>query len=160
LQRHRHELRWQPYGHRLRPAELCLQQRHQCHRQRHPPGPRIRDGQLRHQNTTLSNNATSGIFYLPPAGSTAAANGVIDHVVVNVGTSGMTFFTSATNGATVIAVSNSIASNTFQGIGADGTQQLSFDNVSATGNNYGIAVVGTLSVLLNRSVVTGNVTGI
>jgi hypothetical protein len=63
-------------------------------------------------NTIVAHNGNVGLIYVPPSGSTATANGVIDHVVaannafgigINIAQNG--------GGSTTVAISNSIASN-------------------------------------------------
>ena len=62
-------------------------------------------------NTTASNNGYAGVSYVPPSGS-AAAIGVIDHVVTtNNGSAGIQIQTTFGGGLTSVAISNSIASN-------------------------------------------------
>jgi hypothetical protein len=136
-------------------------------------------------NTTASNNGFSGIRYVTPSGSTATANGVIDHVVTaaNAGVPGIGINTSAGGGTTNVAISNSIASNNANtgiyianmsaaltvsinnttvtsnqyGINIDGSAAVTIDNTTVTGNsNDGIAANGTPTVLLGRSMITAN----
>jgi hypothetical protein len=115
-------------------------------------------------NTTLSNNAASGVSYFPEAGGTVT-NGLIDHVIAQANGNGISVATGL-GGATVINVSNSIASNNravgiFVDNAAGPSLKVSIDNVNANGNNlYGVSVANTAIVLLNRSVVTGNATGV
>jgi hypothetical protein len=114
-------------------------------------------------NTTLSNNAANGIYYFPVAGPTVTS-GLIDHVIAQANGSGINVRTGL-GGATVINVSNSIASNNVaMGIlvdnGGGPSLKVSIDNVNANGNNLGVNVANTAIVLLNRSVVTGNATGV
>jgi hypothetical protein len=116
-------------------------------------------------NTVVSNNGLYGIYYFPPSG-TPSANGVIDHVVAtnnNVGIEVSAINTSG--GSTKVAISNSIASNGFDGIdivGGAGSITASIDNAGVSANdNFG--VFGRFSnntVLLGRSVIIGNGTGV
>jgi hypothetical protein len=115
-------------------------------------------------NTTAVNNGFIGINYYTRGGS-PSAYGVIDHVVTNANFDGMnvnTFISSG--GTTVVAVSNSTASNNSSvGIYVNNgpTTKVTIDNVSITGNDQGIvAFGGTVNVLLGRSVISGNNTGI
>jgi hypothetical protein len=118
-------------------------------------------------NTTASNNGNAGINYNPPSGS-PSANGVIDHVVANTNQFGINVYAgNATAGTTVVAVSNSNASNNSnKGIDADNgssglATKVSIDNVSASGNvTAGVAAFDTANVLLGRSVITGNGNGV
>ena len=118
-------------------------------------------------NTTASNNGNAGIDYNPPTGGSPNANGVIDHVVANANQFGINVYAgNASAGTTVVAVSNSIASNnSIKGIDVDNgssglATKISIDNVSTTGNGTGVAAFGTANVLLGRSVITGNGTGV
>jgi hypothetical protein len=112
-------------------------------------------------DTHVSNNAYSGIFYLPPSGD-PFANIIIDHVVATANVYGIQFNSvSATKGTTVAAISNSIASDSNQvGIYAINGANLSvaIDNTSIVGNQIGIYTSGTPKILLGRSVITGNIT--
>ena len=116
-------------------------------------------------NTTASNNSFAGILFLPPSGS-PSANGVIDHVVADANQYGIDInVISATGGANVVTVSDSIASNNsqsgiFAGNGAAATIKLSIDNVTASGNQFGITANNPANLLLGRSVITGNTTGV
>src|SRR5215472_3409692 len=112
-------------------------------------------------NTTVLNNANSGIFYFPITGS-ATTRGVIDHVVAtgNVGV-GIWVNLTKTTGAADVAISNSIASNNGTGIQADGTVTVIIDNTTVKGN-FGTGIQGDspANVALTRSVIEGNQTGI
>jgi hypothetical protein len=118
-------------------------------------------------NTTVANNGFIGIRYVPPSG-TPSVNGVIDHVVATGNGGGMGFnTTSASGGTTVVAISNSVASDNINGTGifadsgASAAIQLSIDNASISGNtNVGIEAGGPSTVILGRSVITGNGTGV
>jgi hypothetical protein len=117
-------------------------------------------------NTIVANNGATGIGYQPPSG-TPSANGVIDHVVAtnNVNGTGITVNAiNASSGSTVVAVSNSVASNNAQGIfaqnGGSGRTTVSIDNVSVSGNGDGISAFSSARVLLGRSAIIGNLTGI
>jgi hypothetical protein len=115
-------------------------------------------------NTTLSNNAASGVSYFPQTGIGTVTNGLIDHVIAQANGIGISV-AAGFGGATVINVSNSIASNNrSMGIlvdnGGGPSLKVSIDNVNANGNNLGVSVANTAIVLLNRSVVTGNATGV
>jgi hypothetical protein len=71
-------------------------------------------------NTTASNNGLAGISYTPLSG-VPSANGIIDHVVATANLHGIVISpTSTTGGSTVVAISNSIASNN-SGIGISGS---------------------------------------
>jgi hypothetical protein len=115
-------------------------------------------------NTTVSNNANSGIYYFPSGSPNT--NGVIDNAVANANQTGITInMDAAGGGTTVVTVSNSTASeNTDIGIAVDGgsgsTVKVSIDNVSASSNSQGVFATGTANVLLGRSVITGNSTGV
>ena len=62
-------------------------------------------------NTTARNNNFVGVYYLPQSGS-PNANGVIDHVVATNNGTGISAYTAQTSGGTtVVAISNSIASD-------------------------------------------------
>ena len=56
-------------------------------------------------NTIASNNGFVGIYYLPPSGSDAAANGVIDHVVATNNQYGIAIKTTLGGGFTTVAIS-------------------------------------------------------
>jgi len=114
-------------------------------------------------NTIVSNNGLTGIAYLPPSGSTATANGVIDHVVANANQYGILIYLSFVQlGTTVATVSNSVVNgNSPYGMrvsntGSSTTVKVSIDNVSVSGSEFGVSAAGTPSVLLGRSVITGN----
>jgi hypothetical protein len=100
-------------------------------------------------NTMVLNNAY---------GILADANGVVDHVVM---TSNQAFGIASDSGQGVVAISNSVVSNSDQdGIDA-GAALTSIDNVSVVNNGgYGIVASGAAKVLLGRSVITGNSVGI
>ena len=115
-------------------------------------------------NTTVANNGTSGIAYVPPSGS-PTSNGVIDHVVANSnGSYGIVIDTSAPGGgATIVSVSNSIASgNGNAGIFVDDSgsgppkNRVLIDNLYASANNTGVEANGTANVLLSRSIISAN----
>ena len=117
-------------------------------------------------NTIVSNNGGDGIRYFPPSGS-PSANGVIDHVVANANTDGITVNTfNASGGTTVVTISNTITNDNVNGSGvvavgvAAATVKVSADNVSVSGNFFGIQGSTTANVLLSRSVITGNSVGI
>src|SRR5262249_15114597 len=61
-------------------------------------------------DTTVSNNADAGIFYVPPSGS-VNANGVIDRVVATANGAGITINSSMTSGGMTAVISNSVVSN-------------------------------------------------
>ena len=108
-------------------------------------------------NTIVSNNPYANILYDPPTGSTASANGVIDHVVVTDSTdgSGISITPGTSSGTTLVAISNSVASNDSSGILVNGGN-ISIDNTALSGNTDGISALGTPKVLLGRSVIVGN----
>ena len=108
-------------------------------------------------NTIVSNNPYANILYDPPTGSTASANGVIDHVVVTDSTdgSGISITPGTSSGTTLVAISNSVASNDSSGIFVNGGN-ISIDNTALSGNTDGISALGTPKVLLGRSVIVGN----
>jgi hypothetical protein len=112
-------------------------------------------------NTTVSNNAFVGVYYLPPSGS-PTAHGIIDRVTATANQSGISVYTgSASGGTTSVVLSNSIASNN-SGSGVsvgNGSAPvvLSIYNVTIGGNGgYGILAIGTAKVLLGHSVLKGN----
>jgi hypothetical protein len=114
-------------------------------------------------NTIVSNNGAAGISYLLPSGSSATANGVIDHVVATNNGYGIAINTANGGGATKVAIANSTASNNSStGIHFQSSASLaaSIDNTAATSNALGIDAFGTVNVLLSRSVIQGNATGI
>jgi hypothetical protein len=115
-------------------------------------------------NTIASNNGHTGIYYFPPGGSTATANGVIDHVVAtNNGGQGIAIVTEIGGGAARVAVSNSIASHNsdigvfFANVSAPLAG--SIDNTTASSNAAGFTVGGTANVSLGRSLATANGVG-
>jgi hypothetical protein len=117
-------------------------------------------------DTVMSNNGNYGLLYVP-SGGTPTAHGVIDHVTATGNSYGGIGFDPAntSSGATVAAISDSIASNnSFDGIVCgigSGTMTLSIDGTTITSNpNVGILVQATAKVLLGRSVITGNGTGV
>jgi hypothetical protein len=112
--------------------------------------------------TTASNNGYAGVFYAPPTGS-PSANGVLDQVIADANQFGISVSTSsAGGGATVLIISNSIASgNTVYGIYLDNgsgspTVKVSIDNVSISGNTIGVVAENHANVLLGRSIIAGN----
>jgi hypothetical protein len=112
-------------------------------------------------NTVASNNGFAGIIYLPPNGSMATANGVIDRVVTSNNQFGIAINTQLFGGgSTTVAITNSIASeNIDTGISvssASAALAVSIDNTSSSSNQTGISAGGTPSVILGRSVITGN----
>jgi len=115
-------------------------------------------------NITASKNANSGIYFFPS--NAPNVTGVIDNVAANANRTGITInMDAASNGTTVVTVSNSTASeNTNTGITVDGgsgpTVKISIDKVHASGNGTGVSANGTASVVIGRSVITGNSTGI
>src|SRR5258708_613470 len=109
-------------------------------------------------NTTVSNNGFAGINYSPPSGS-ASAKGIIDHVTAANNNEGIGINSSFNSGVTVVAVSNSVASNNSNFgilVANAGPFILSIDNVTASGNGIGIEALNTPKVLLGRSVITGS----
>jgi hypothetical protein len=114
-------------------------------------------------NTTAVNNGFIGINYYLRGGS-PNAYGVIDYVTADANYDGMNVNTFVSSGGTtVVAVSNSTASNNSSiGIYVYGpATKVSIDNVSVTGNDQGIVAFGPpVNVLLGRSVITGNNTGV
>jgi hypothetical protein len=111
-------------------------------------------------NTTVSNNAFVGLYYLPPSGS-PTAHGIIDRVTATANSAGIVLATvSASGGTTSVVLSNSIASNnSSNGVGAGNASApvvLSIYNVTVGSNTDGIIALGTVKVLLGRSVVKGN----
>jgi hypothetical protein len=116
-------------------------------------------------NTIVSNNHFAGIMYNPPNGSTATANGVIDHVAATSNEFGLWILTANGGGATAVAISNSVASNNgtvgifFQN--GSSALQGSIDNSSISGNgNFGIDAETASDLEIGRSVITYNGTGI
>jgi hypothetical protein len=116
-------------------------------------------------NTIVSNNGFIGIYYLPPSGSTATANGVIDHVVATNNAYGIAMDTAiGSSGSATLAISNSTASNNVYSLGsaglfiknASGPLAVSIDNCNISGNYNGITTLGSPKVLLGRSVITNN----
>jgi hypothetical protein len=112
-------------------------------------------------NTIASDNGAAGICYLPPVGSSATANGVVDHIAATNNVNGIVTNTSSGGGSTAVAISNSIASNNgsdgifIQNAGAALT--VSVDNTSNNSNGLsGITAVGTPKVILGRSVIIAN----
>jgi hypothetical protein len=115
-------------------------------------------------NTVVSNNGAVGIFYSPPSGA-PSANGVIDHVIATNNTLGIVVDTANNSGgSTLVAISNSIASNNGVGIsanGGSGSLTVSIDNAGVGANSAdGIVAQFAATVLLGRSVITGNGTGV
>jgi hypothetical protein len=115
-------------------------------------------------NTVVSNNGAVGIFYSPPSGA-PSANGVIDHVIATNNTLGIVVDTANNSGgSTLVAISNSIASNNGVGIsanGGSGSLTVSIDNAGVGANSAdGIVAQFAATVLLGRSVITGNATGV
>ncbi len=114
-------------------------------------------------NTTVSNNAISGLSYLGNFSPTTVT-GVIDGVTATANGTGINI--SMGNGtATSITVSNSIASgNSSSGINTNnistGTLVVSIDNAIIANNSAGVLAQGTAEVTLGRSVVTANFTGV
>ena len=116
-------------------------------------------------NSTFSNNGYGGLNYDPPGGSTATANGLIDHVV----STGNAYGISLLNAGTMhVAISNSIASDNSTGLNVSGSNSLITANVDSSSfnnnNAAGIIVFGggtsNTIVLLGRSVVSANQYGI
>jgi hypothetical protein len=99
-------------------------------------------------NTMVLNNSV-GIY--------ALANGVVDHVVITSNSWGIV----GNSGQGVVAISNSVVSNSVQdGIIAEAALT-SIDNVSVVNNGAnGIVADGSAKVLLGRSVITGNGIGV
>jgi hypothetical protein len=117
-------------------------------------------------NTTAANNGFVGISYWP-VGGTPTANGVIDHVVTVANGTGVFIESVAdSSGATIVTISNSIASdNSSAGVVVSGNAsapvKVSIDDVSVSGNSTnGVESDGQASVLLGRSIITGNGTGV
>jgi hypothetical protein len=112
-------------------------------------------------NSTFSNNGFFGLYYDPPSGSTATANGTIDHVVAtNNVADGIAINTSVGGGSAAVAISNSISSNN-SGDGIDilnssAALAVSIDNSTVTSNYFGIVAYSTSNVLLGRTVITAN----
>jgi hypothetical protein len=117
-------------------------------------------------NTIVLNNGFIGIYYLPPSGSSATANGVIDHVVTTNNAYGIVIDTAnSSNGSATLAVSNSTASNHVAVVNASAglfiknasaPLAVSIDNCDISGNYNGITTLGSPKVLLGRSVITSN----
>jgi hypothetical protein len=111
-------------------------------------------------NTVVVDNQYAGIFYVPMSG-TPGGYGVIDHVVATGNFNGIAVNTAnTTGGATVAAISNSVASNNSgDGIyvqNGSGTTTVSIDNADISSNaEAGIQAISG-KVLLGRSVITGN----
>jgi hypothetical protein len=115
-------------------------------------------------NTTVSNNGNIGIDLGSPGGS-PSVNGVIDHVTANANSSGISVNgRGATGGSMVVTISDSIVSNSNEGIFAGfgpATIKVSIDNVTVSGNTgIGITAQTPANVLLGRSVITGNGIGV
>jgi hypothetical protein len=111
-------------------------------------------------NSTFSNNGYVGLYYFPSSG-TAAADGIIDHVVATNNQYGIAINTTSGGGSTKVAISNSIASdNSADGIYVQNeaaTLAVSLDNSSMNNNDqYGISANATSTVILGRSVITAN----
>jgi hypothetical protein len=116
-------------------------------------------------NTIVSNNATAGIFYNPLNGSTATANGVIDHVAATSNETGILIQNANGGGPMAVAISNSVASNnSVTGIyfqNASSALQGSIDNCFISGNgSFGIDAETSSDLEIGRSVITYNGTGI
>jgi hypothetical protein len=115
-------------------------------------------------NTIVSNNGFTGIYYFPPSGSSATANGVIDHVVATNNLYGIAIDTvNSASGSATLAISNSTASNQvvsntagFFIKNASAPLAVSIDNCNISGNYNGITTLGSPKVLLGRSVITNN----
>jgi Right handed beta helix region len=112
-------------------------------------------------NTIASDNGFFGINYQPPTGSSATANGVIDHITATGNVFGIDINTTNGGGSTVVTISNSIASNNASdGIfieNAGATLTVSVDNIGNNSNGLsGITAVGTPKVILGRSVIIAN----
>jgi hypothetical protein len=115
-------------------------------------------------NTIVLNNAYAGILYLAPSGS-ASVNGVIDRVTATGNQYGIALNTSSATGATIAAISNSVAShNTNTGIygqNGSGAFKLSIDNSQLSSDgSAAIQAFNTANVLLGRSVIMGNAVGV
>jgi hypothetical protein len=118
-------------------------------------------------NTTVSNNALYGIVYQPASGAPSTI-GVIDHVTANANTWGIVFYTglmTTNSGATIVNVSNSLATGNVQGVHAEvgantSVFKASIDNVTAFGNSEGIVASSNTLVVIGRSTITGNGTGV
>jgi Right handed beta helix region len=111
-------------------------------------------------DSVLADNQSVGLFYDPQVGD-PNVNLVADHVKAK-GNSiqGFRFDTEAAGGSTNVTISNSVASENFDGIFAidtQGTMTLSLDNTLASNNQgTGIEASGPVNVLLGRSFITGN----
>ena len=111
-------------------------------------------------NTTVVNNAYSGISFAPPSGSTATVIGSIDHVVANNDDVGIWIFPLGQyTGHATISISNSVASNNSgSGINTQASSAtLSVDNDQISNNQYGLYVQSS-TVRLSRSEITENST--
>jgi hypothetical protein len=128
-------------------------------------------------NTTALDNAFAGISYFlvrdPGTGeSNLQVNGVIDHfnAGVNNTQAGIYVYTAGAPGSsTTIAVSNSVLSNSFYGILAEGSGDIAhdpailnlfIDHNEINDNVIGVSVVSSTNVLLGRSNIMGNGTGV
>jgi hypothetical protein len=116
-------------------------------------------------DTIVSNSGNAGIFYLPPSGS-AAATGVIDHVVAT-GSSGggiAAAMNYASGGSAAISISNSVISNNTGAVGVGayapvGSIAMTIDNDEISYNTTGIGINsgnGSSTIVLGRSTITNN----
>ncbi len=113
-------------------------------------------------NTTALNNGSAGIHYLPASGS-AAATGVVDHVIADNNAIGMAVdLSSASAGSAAVTISNSVANNnSSSGIltaSAGSTVTVTVDRDEISSNGTGVAVGANTSVLFSRSVIAKNST--
>jgi hypothetical protein len=110
-------------------------------------------------NTNLSNDG-AGLLYDVVNGSTATANGVIDHVVATNNQSGIVITTNFGGGSTAVAISNSIASESLNsGISITGPSALAvaIDNSNISNNFIGISGSGDHPrIVLGRSAIMSN----
>jgi hypothetical protein len=115
-------------------------------------------------NTTVASNGNFGIIYSLPNGSTAAATGVIDHVVESGSSDGLDFVLTTTSSINVAISNSNFNGNTRTGITlADNGSSafgVSIDNTHTTNNNTGIDAMGAVTVLLSRSVISFNNIGV
>jgi hypothetical protein len=107
-------------------------------------------------NTTASNNQYTGVYYLPPSGSTATGALVMDRVSATNNQFGLVVNNSGSSGAATASISNSIASFNAGGFFfQSATVSLDASNASSD-SNYGVAAYSGSTLALGRSVIVNN----
>jgi hypothetical protein len=115
-------------------------------------------GSLNIMNTTIRNNAGSGVVILPTSGTPTVTVNILDSRLLSGGAAASGVF--AGEGSRMTIRNTEISGNGF-GVDAGGAASpavVTIDDSNISTNGTGIQVTGTANVLLSRSVLSGNTT--